>query len=78
MHWVTFDFRLLSHTIALSNITGKHTGELISDEHIVPLLTKWKIKSKVVGITTDNGINHELIYSYNVLKIIYIMVMFFS
>lgn len=55
MHWITGDFRLRSHTIALNNITGRHTGESLCDDHMIPLFDKWKIKSKIVGITTDNG-----------------------
>lgn len=54
VHHVDNMFMQHSRTLAIENITGPHTGEVLQSS-IKDLLEQWNILKKVESTTTDNG-----------------------
>ena len=56
VHFVNEEWKLISHTISVRNLVGKHDNESLK-EALIESFSEWGINDKIIAITVDNGKN---------------------
>ncbi|KAL6635263.1 hypothetical protein ACP70R_027934 [Stipagrostis hirtigluma subsp. patula] len=59
LHWIDNDWKIQKRIINFFHVTGRHTGEKLSDSFTSCLL-KWYIEKKMFSLTLDNAAANEV------------------
>ena len=54
VHFINEEWKLISHTISVGNLVGKHDNESLK-EALIESFIEWGITDKIIAITVDNG-----------------------